>query len=46
MAVVAVAAILVYAPRGPRRTAYQVAGLVAVTVVLLALIAARTAVLA
>ncbi|MFC5176255.1 rhomboid family intramembrane serine protease [Nocardioides taihuensis] len=41
----AAGAILVYAPRGPRRTTYQVVGLVVVAVVLLALIAARTAVL-
>jgi membrane associated rhomboid family serine protease len=35
-------AILVYAPRGPRRTAIQVAGMVAVALVIAAAIAART----
>ncbi|MGB0099601.1 MAG: rhomboid family intramembrane serine protease [Nocardioides sp.] len=42
----AVAAILVYAPRGPRRTLVQVAGLVAVAVVLALAIVVRTAALA
>ena len=41
----AIGAILVYAPRGPRRTAIQVVGLVAVGVLLVVAIAARTAVL-
>ncbi|WP_228387659.1 MULTISPECIES: rhomboid family intramembrane serine protease [unclassified Nocardioides] len=42
----AVAAVLVYAPRGPSRTRVQVSGLVAVTVLILALTAARIAQLA
>jgi len=41
----AVGAILVYAPRGPRRTAFQVAGLCLVLAVVLFAIAARTVVL-
>jgi membrane associated rhomboid family serine protease len=43
---VAAAAVLVFAPRGPRRTPVQVAGLVATTVVVLAIIALRAATLA
>jgi membrane associated rhomboid family serine protease len=42
---VAVGAILVYAPRGPRRTAFQTAGLCLVLAVVLFAIAARTLVL-
>jgi membrane associated rhomboid family serine protease len=41
----AIGAILVFAPRGPRRTAVQVFGLVAVGVLLVVAIAARSAVL-
>ena len=40
----AVATLLVYAPRGPRRTAYQLAGLVLVALVLLGAMALRLAV--
>jgi membrane associated rhomboid family serine protease len=39
----AIGAILVHAPRGPRRTAVQVAGLVGVALVVVVAIAARTA---
>lgn len=39
-----VAAVLVYSPRGPRRTAYQVAGLCAVGVALVLVVLARLAV--
>jgi len=39
----AVAALLVYAPRGPRRSAYQLVGLVLIGVVLLAAMALRLA---
>lgn len=39
----AVAALLVYAPRGPRRTAYQVAGLALIGLVLLVAMALRLA---
>lgn len=42
---VAAAAVLVYAPRGPRRTTVQVAGLVALSAVLVVVIALRTAAL-
>ena len=38
------ATLLVYAPRGPRRTAYQLTGLVLVALVLLAAMALRLAV--
>ena len=37
-----VGAIIVYAPRGPRRTPYQVAGMVAFGLLLAAAIVART----
>ena len=43
---VVAAAILVYAPRGPRRTSFQVTGLVTLTAVLLVAIVLRTAALA
>ncbi|CAM3814498.1 rhomboid family intramembrane serine protease [Nocardioides marinus] len=39
----AVAALLVYAPRGPRRSAYQLGGLALIAVVLLAAVALRLA---
>ena len=42
----AVAALVVYAPRGPRRSTVQYAGLAALTVLLLVGVVARTAVLA
>lgn len=42
----AAAATLVFAPRGPRRTPFQVAGLAATTVVILAVIVAQTMALA
>ena len=41
----AIGAILVYAPRGPRRTAVQVAGISAVALVVVAAIIARIVVL-
>ena len=43
---VAVAAVLVYSPRGPRRPAYQIGGMAVIGVLLLLAIIARTAVLA
>ncbi|WP_182525132.1 rhomboid family intramembrane serine protease [Nocardioides dongkuii] len=42
----AIAAILVYAPRGPRRTAFQTGGLLAIALLTAIAIIARTAVLA
>ena len=42
----AVAGVLVYAPRGPNRTSFQVAGLAGIAVVIVVAIAARIAVMA